>query len=102
MSEKPNIDLEALETLEKSKNEILERVAAEPRQLMFSKFDKVKFAHCRLRGMINSILGNTALRVVIIVISTCVTTLLVSGYFVYDRLLSSADLVKKIDSLQIG
>ena len=32
MSEKPKIDLEALETLEKSKNEILERVAAKLRQ----------------------------------------------------------------------
>ena len=31
MSEKPKIDLEALETLEKSKNEILERVAAKLR-----------------------------------------------------------------------
>lgn len=32
MSEKPKIDVEALETLEKSKNEILERVAAKLRQ----------------------------------------------------------------------
>ena len=31
MSEKPKIDVEALETMEKSKNEILERVAAKLR-----------------------------------------------------------------------
>ncbi len=57
---------------------------------MFSKFDKV------------SILGNTAMRIVIIVVSTCITTLLVSGYFVYDRLTDSVELVKKVDSLQLA
>lgn len=69
---------------------------------MFSKFDKVKSICWRLHNMMNSILGNNILRVVIIVFSTCVTTLLVGGYFVYDRLTASVELVEKVDSLQLA
>lgn len=42
------------------------------------------------------------LKIVVIVVSTSIATLLAGGYFVYDRLMASAELFKKIDTLQLA